>query len=99
MDTESWGEDMDEIDNNFSDYIEIEKMDSHESFKLMEDFIETLTDSRLQDKLVRALSRPKPFRNFKFEIDNSGLFRQMWFDFKNEQLIKLVEGQLSVHKL
>jgi len=36
--------------------------------------------------LINALNRKKPFREFKFEIDNSNMYRQQWFDFKNAQL-------------
>ncbi len=56
----------------------------------MNDFVNQLTDSNLQSILFEALSRKKPFQAFKFVIDNSGDFRQQWFDFKNEQLKKWV---------
>jgi len=98
-DSELWDDANEEIENNFDSYVEIEKMDSNESFRLMQNFIETIEDERLRDKLDQALSRPKPFRNFKFEIDNSGPYRQQWFDFKKQQLIKWVKGQLTVKDL
>jgi len=51
-------------------------MDSHESFKIMADFAENIDNARLQDRLINALNKSKPFRNFNWEIDNSGDYRQ-----------------------
>ena len=42
-----------------------------------------------------VLQRPKPFGNFKWEIDNSGKYRQQWFDYKKERFIGYVEGQID----
>jgi hypothetical protein len=59
----------------------------------MGDFTETLNDSNpLKDKLFEALNRRKPFREFKFVIDNSGKYRQVLFDFKNQWLKDLVRN-------
>src|SRR5690606_21705920 len=92
-------DDYKEIEKNFASYVEIEKMNSNESFRLMTNFIETVKDERLRDKLGLALNKPRPFRNFKFEVDNSGPYRQKWFDFKKQQLIEWVRGQLTVNDL
>jgi hypothetical protein len=75
-DSEWWDAANEEIENNFDSYVEIEKMDSHESFRLMEKFIDTVDNVPLHDRLEEALRRPKPFANFKFDIDKSGLYRQ-----------------------
>ena len=54
-------------------------------------FVEQLDEkNKLKDELIKALNRKKPFREFKFVIDNSGIYRQQWFDFKHEQLIQWV---------
>ena len=98
-DTGLWDEVNDEIEKNFDSYVEIEKMDSHESFRLMENFIHTVDSLQLRDKLEEALRRPRPFANFKFDIDNSGPYRQKWFEFKNEQMIEWVKGQLTINEL
>ena len=98
-DSEWWDAANEEIENNFGSYVEIEKMDRHVSFRVMEDFINTVDNLTLRDKLEEALRRPKPFANFKFAIDNYGLYRQKWFDFKKLQLIEWVKGQLIVNDL
>jgi hypothetical protein len=96
MDTDAWADENDKLENNFLDYYEIEQLESHDSFRIMEDFIETLDDSnKLKDKLYYALSRPKPFRNFKYEIDYSGEYRQKWFDFKNKWMMDWVREELE----
>jgi hypothetical protein len=98
-DSEWWDEANEEIENNFDSYVEIEKMDSHESFRLMEKFINTVDNLPLRDRLTEALRRPRPFANFKFDIDNSVPYRQKWFDFKKQEMIEWVRGQVIVNDL
>lgn len=63
-----------------------EPLDSHESFRIMEQFVSQLKNIPLQNKLILALDNRKPFANFKRIIDNSGEYSQQWFDFKQKQL-------------
>ena len=74
---------------NWKNCIEIEPMESHESFKIMEYFIDEVTDNHLREKLIDALNRKKPFANFKYLVENSEC-RQQWFDFKQNQLEQYV---------
>ncbi|MCK4346279.1 MAG: hypothetical protein KAX05_13430 [Bacteroidales bacterium] len=94
-DEEPWEEELKEIDENWSDYFEFKGMTSRESFNLMADFAESIDNPRLQDRLFNALNKSKPFQNFKWQIDNSGEYRQQWFDFKNMHYIELVKGQID----
>ncbi len=96
-DTEPWQETLDKIDENWGSYFEFEKMTSHESFEIMADFAKTVDNQKLQEKLYMALNKSKPFRNFKWEIDDSGAYRQKWFDFKNQRLIEFVKTQIEEH--
>tara|TARA_R110002050_G_scaffold4573_1_gene22085 strand:+ start:64504 stop:64923 length:420 start_codon:yes stop_codon:yes gene_type:complete len=95
-DTEAWEDDIEEIDSNWTDYIEFEGMDSHESFKIMVDFTENVDNEKLQYRLKNALNKLKPFQNFKWEIDNSGDYRQEWFDFKKMRYIEYVKRQIEL---
>ena len=96
MDSEVFDEDLEKLDNNFMDYHEFEAMQSHEKFEMMKDFADQLADnSSLSNKLIAALNKRKPFREFKFIIDNSGPYRQQWFDFRNAQHIEWVENQIE----
>ena len=60
-----------------------EQPDSHTSFKIMEDFTESLKDRNFRAILRDILSDRKPFANFRRTIDNSH-FREKWFEFKNQ---------------
>jgi hypothetical protein len=62
----------------------------------MVDFAESVDDTKLRDKLISALNRPKPFQNFKWQIDNSGEYRQQWFDFKKMCYIQWVKEQIDL---
>ncbi len=94
-DEELWEEEIMEIDEHWVDLVELEKMSSRESFQLMVDFVETIDNPGLQDRLFIALNRSKPFRNFKWQIDNSGKYRPRWFKYKDQRYIELVKKQLD----
>ena len=93
---EFFEEEMEELENNFTDYIEIDRPRSHDSFQIMADFTEQLQDRNpLKNKLIDALNKRKPFREFMFLIDNSGPYRKAWFAFKNAQLNQWVMDKLE----
>lgn len=95
IDLDSWEEELELLENNFADYYEFDKWTSNESYQIMSEFADQLTDNYLQSRLLDALRRNKPFREFKFVIDNSGIFRQQWFDFKNKWQQEFVAKQLN----
>ena len=92
-DEELWEDTLEEIDENWEDYFEFEGMSSHESFRVMADFAENVEDAKLRNRLINALNGPKPFRNFKWQIDNSGEYREEWFQFKTMRYIQWVKDQ------
>ncbi|MCC5928691.1 MAG: hypothetical protein JJU28_05540 [Cyclobacteriaceae bacterium] len=95
MEMEAWENEVNRLDENFTDYFEVEGMSSTESFRVMEGFMESLSDKTpLKEKLYHALNNKKPFSGFKFIIDNSGEFRQRWFKYKEESLCAYVIDQL-----
>jgi len=96
---EPWEEESKEIDENWADYFEFEILESRESFQIMADFADSVTDTRMQDKLVNALNNRKPFQNFKWQIDNSGEYRQKWFAFKKTRYIQWVKKQIDLEKI
>ncbi len=95
MDAELWRESINKVRFNPKNYKEIKGMSSRDSYEVMQDFIETVSSKRLQDKLLQAIEGRKPFANFSFQIDNSGEFRELWFAFKNQRMIEWVTDQLS----
>jgi Uncharacterised protein family (UPF0158) len=97
MDIEAWQEELHKLDENYLEYKQIQAMESSDSFSVMEDFANQVNDVTLQEKVFNALNRKHPFREFKFVIDNSGEYRNAWFDFKNKQYLEWVENQLIIH--
>ena len=97
MDTDAWQDELDKLDKKSSEYQEIGAMESRESFQMMADFAEKVSDKYLRNKLIEALHSNKPFRAFKFTIDNSPE-RQNWFAFKNNRYIEWTEDQLKIHE-
>jgi hypothetical protein len=94
-DREPWEDVLNELEENWNKYAEIERMESHVSFEIMADFAENVDSRELKDSLINALNRKHPFQNFKWVVDNSGPYRQKWFDFKNQRLIEWVENKLD----
>jgi hypothetical protein len=95
IDLDPWDKELEQLENNFTDYYEIDKWTSSEAFEIMTEFVDQLTDINLQNRLFDALRKNKPFREFKFIIDNSGDLRQQWFDFKNKWQQDFVARQLN----
>lgn len=94
-DREPWEDVLKDLEENWDKYAEIDRMESHESFEIMADFAENVDSRELKDSLINALNRKHPFQNFKWVVDNSGPYRQKWFDFKNQRLIEWVENKLD----
>ena len=66
---------------NWKNCVTIEPIESRDSFKIMEYFVDEVKDINLQEKLINALNRNQPFANFKYLVENSD-YRQQWFDFR-----------------
>ncbi len=67
-DEELWADVLEELEENWDKYIQIEKMESHESFDLMADFADSVDSRELRDSLINALNEKHPFRNFKWVV-------------------------------
>jgi hypothetical protein len=94
MEEELWEELIDKIESDRNNYDRFEKMDSRQSFKVMEDFAVSLKDDDFKAEAFERLSNRKPFRNFKYLIEASE-YRQDWFDFKKQAYIQWVKEQIE----
>ncbi len=94
IDSEAWDEDIEKLESNPDSYQEIEAMRAKDSFQIMEDFTESLPETKLKSKLIDALNRNKPFRNFNAIIHDCD-YREDWFAFKNERLKEWVKDQVN----
>ena len=72
-------------------------MESHDSYRVMADFVDEVDDNRFKEQLITTLNKPKPFSQFKFQIDTNGKFRQQWFDFRHQRMIDWVSNQIDEH--
>jgi hypothetical protein len=93
-DEEPWADVMEELETNFHKYREIGNLSSHDSFRIMDDFIETVDDKRFQERLINALNRNHPFGNFKNLIENSSVYRLEWFAFRDQRYFEWVKQQI-----
>jgi hypothetical protein len=76
--------------------VEIDPMDSTQAFEIMVAFAEQLDlKNPLKGRLISALGKRKPFREFRSLIDYSGPYRQQWFQFREARLIEWVKSQLE----
>ena len=97
-DTEYWEEEFEKIENEWSDYVIISKMESREAFQIMEDFVDEIGDPKLKGDLIKILNRKSPFANFKQEVESSA-FRQKWFNFKDRKYEDYVKDWLEVEEI
>jgi hypothetical protein len=72
-------------------YLSIDPVLSHESFQIMEDFVDDLGDTEEAGHLRDALNRPKPFRRFKDTLLDFPELREAWFAFEQKELARLAE--------
>lgn len=70
--------------------VRIEPMPSWQSFQIMEDFADSVSDFKAKGKLFSALSRRHPFSSFQDALCYTGLCEE-WFAFKNERMKYWVE--------
>lgn len=70
-----------DIDDN-PRYVWIAPIESHESFRIMENFVASVSDTKAAAHLTDALNRPKPFRRFKDALLDYPALREDWFAFE-----------------
>jgi hypothetical protein len=75
------------VDAEFGNrFITIPTQSSHEGYRDMEAFIDTVRDPLLQERLERAISGRGAFRYFKDVLLDYPSERQRWFQFKQDRL-------------
>lgn len=74
-------------------YIRFDPLKSRESFQMMEDFVETIKNERLRNRLIDALSIKKPFRSFRNAVEDEGIIDD-WYAYKDAYLQMYVRDWL-----
>ena len=90
-----WRKELGKIQAEWSNYVVIEKMSAHLEFGTMEGFAASIENEEIRDRLFYALSRNKPFRNFRNEVDYREDIRQRWFAFKQKVYEDYVREELA----
>ncbi len=84
---------MDKVKENYQVYIPFEGMESHDSFKMMEEFVALIEDKKTQQRFEDAIGYRKPFQNFKHLLYDYPDLHQQWFEYKDQCYIEFVERQ------
>jgi hypothetical protein len=69
-------------------YLRVPPADSSEGYQDMEDFIATVSNPRLAERLSRAIQGRGAFRRFKDTLLDHAAERQRWFDFLKTRQIE-----------
>jgi hypothetical protein len=95
MDPDEKEELDDKVDEGGERYIAIPNAESHEGYRDMENFIETVKTVKLKEKLYNAITRKGAFRRFKDVLTFYPKERERWFKFKDEKVMERVNEWLE----
>ncbi len=94
-DQELWQEELKKVKKNKKQFKIIEKPTSRESFEIMENFVDDLSDTHRDKRILEnILQNQKPFANFNRFIHESADLREIWFAHKNTSFIEFVKKQV-----
>lgn len=91
---EAFESEFEKIEKQKEDLIKLKRLESFESFKIMEQFVDQLSNQEFKGELESILTNKKPFQKFKYVVEDSS-FRKDWFEFKQSAMEKIVEKQLT----
>ncbi|HET9826368.1 MAG TPA: UPF0158 family protein [Chitinophagaceae bacterium] len=89
-----WQEDIEKVESD-PNYIQIEAMPSNDLFDVMEEFANSVSDRSVKTRLLNALNGRKPFAHFKYQIENTAHFRDLWFECRRAKNIEWVTTQIN----
>ena len=95
FDDEMWEDVMNKVKKNHKDYLRLEPMRSFEAYKVMEGFIDNISDIPTHNKFIDAISRKKPFRQFDDMLSYYPDLREQWFVYKLENYIEFVKEHIG----
>lgn len=90
METESQQEVYDRIDAEPERYYRLPSQYELHGYSMMEDFIDSLSDDRVKNDLLRAIRGKGAFRRFKDTLAYHGI-REEWFAFERKAYVELAE--------
>lgn len=87
-----------EIDNYFNHYLCLPTQWEIHEYSIMEDFIDSLEDSHIQNKLYRAINGRGAFRRFKDTIYYFGIEKE-WFKYRDEAIADIARRWCKENKI
>jgi hypothetical protein len=96
-DEELWEDSINKVEENFHEYIPFEGMESDESFRIIEEFVEMIVDEKARQRFEDAIGYRKPFQNFKQLLLDYPELREQWFAYKDQCYIDFVKEQAEVY--
>ncbi len=90
---------QDKIEENTERYRYVEPIDSHESYRLMARFVDSLPEGEARRVLAKSLQRRSPFRNFKDDLYEFGDVQKQWYKFHSEQLERMAREWLEAEEI
>lgn len=80
-----------DIQENFEDYRALPTKFDLDEYSIMEDFIETLQNRKIADRLEEAIIGKGAFRRFKDNISSLGL-TDSWFNFRDQAFLEIAKS-------
>ena len=78
---------LEQLEDECERYLPIPHLSSHESYQIMEDFIETVANKILKKNLAIAIAGKGAFARFKGVLLEYPSERERWFKFKKEKVM------------
>ncbi|MCC7205825.1 MAG: hypothetical protein IT323_00870 [Anaerolineae bacterium] len=80
-------------------YIEIPAQSSHEGYQEMVDFIDTVRDATMREKLEIAIDGPGAFSRFRNVLSRYPDVQERWDKFKEKRLKARIREWLDMHHI
>ena len=80
-------------------YMWIDPLDSSESYRVMEDFIFSLSDTAAKRSLEDAIARKRPFFNFKEALHEFPEIQKQWFEYNENAVLQFAKEWLEYKEI
>ncbi|HYJ79007.1 MAG TPA: UPF0158 family protein [Longimicrobiaceae bacterium] len=80
-------------------FLEVERMQSHDAFRIMSGFVDSLPEGRAAEELDDALGRNRPFRRFKDTLHGYPELREQWFAYHEARMREEALAWLELHEI
>lgn len=97
--TDDMTDEVEKVESDPERFVEVPRVQSRESYRHMQDYIDLVADPHLQELLSVAIDGSGAFRRFKDVLLNYPEERQAWFDYKNTRLQKYIFDWLDSYDI